>query len=112
MKIVLYKLYNTATGKWNAGADHWTSVGKCWNQRNHLTTKLTQYALWQVSMFSHRGYPPPDNTITREERRYYENKENREALYKRFIPETWVVIEITENGARELCKAQDWLSLK
>jgi hypothetical protein len=106
MKIVLYKLYDTARGKFNAGGDHWTSKGKCWNQRNHLTTKFTQEVKFQLEMLWRSKHE-----ISYDE--YYRRAHsefNKSAEYKNFIPETWVVIEITNDGVRELCKAQDWLS--
>lgn len=99
MEIKLYKLYDTATGKFNAGGDHWTKAGKCWNQQNHLTTKLTHDA--QIFARLALGY--------RESYALRYDKEHRQVLYDRFIPESWVVIEITNNGVRELCKARDWL---
>lgn len=102
MEIKLYKLYDTATGKFNAGGFHWTSKGKCWNQKNHLSTKLTQDA--QALARNDLGY--------RESYTLRYSKEQREELYQRFIPDTWIVIEITNNGARELCKARDWLNHK
>lgn len=108
MEIKLYKLYDTATGKFNAGGDNWTSKGKSWNQRNHLTTKLTSYCRDLVSIKHWPGWNKA-REISDEEYKYWHDDANKAAMYKRFIPETWVVIEISNAGVRELCKAQDWL---
>lgn len=111
MEIKLYKLWNKETGKFNAGGDHWTSKGKCWNQRNHLTTKLTSHCRDTVRMLNFRGWKngKPVRDISDEEYHFYHDDANKQAMYDRFIPESWIVIEITNTGARELCKARDWL---
>jgi hypothetical protein len=111
MEIKLYKLYNTETGKFNAGGDHWTSKGKCWNQKNHLTTKLTSYCREIVRIMHWPGWNR-QRELSEEEYDFYHDDTNKQAMYDRFIPETWIVIEITNNGARELCKARYWLTFK
>ena len=102
MEIKLYKLWNSETKKFNAGGDNWTKAGKCWDQKNHLSTKLTadaqQFAEWEL------GHSASYDL------QY--DKDRREELYQRFIPDTWIVIELTNNGAREICKAKDWLKYK
>lgn len=101
MEIKLYKLYNTETKKFNAGGDHWTKAGKCWNQKNHLSTKLTADA----QMLAERGLGRWEAYDVQYD------KTRRQELYE-FIPDSWVIIELTNNGARELCKAKDWLKYK
>lgn len=109
MEIKLYKLYDTATELFNRGGNNWGKKGKSWTELYHLKTKLTSDAKDKLD----RAYGRKE--VTKQERDvmyysvYYENNDAKLAMYRCFIPESWVIIEITNNGARELCKAQDLL---
>lgn len=125
MDFKIYRLLNKETGLFNSGGNNWTKRGKAWTQKNHIKTALTNHAQHILvttlekecanRFQAETGLDSERNYWHSARQKYYEmpeyllsnDKTRREELYS-YLPDNWVIIEITPTGAQELCKAKEF----
>ncbi len=120
----LYRLQDKATGLFSIGTS-WTKNGKVYLEKGHVKSKLSYQADWYYRRANEKahevnliamGYDPHGRMNA-----YYFAREHnynlfsaaipkpqtKEELYS-YLPDTWVIVVVDDNGMRDLCKAKDF----